>query len=78
MLYYLQISVPEVHRIDTGAIYTKIKIEQLQKWVPQIKWQEYFEHLMHPHSINASEEIVSYSTPYFLRVGEIMESVDKR
>jgi len=72
------ISVPEVHRIDTGAIYTKTKIEQLQKWVPQIKWQEYFMHLMHPHAINASEKIVSYSTPYFLRIGEIIESVDKR
>ena len=74
----LQISVPEVHRIDTGAIYTKIKIEQLQEWVPQIKWIDYFEHLLHPLPINASEELVSYSTPYFQKVGEIIESVDRR
>ena len=46
--------------------------------MPQIKWQEYFMHLMHPHKIDASEKIVSYSTPYFRRVGEVIESVDKR
>ena len=75
---YLQISVPEVHRIDTGAIYTNVKIEQLQKWVPQINWLGYFNNLLHPQKLNSSEEIVSYSTPYFLKLGKIIDSVDKR
>ena len=55
-----------------------MKIEQLQEWVPQINWLGYFNNLLHPQKLNSSEEIVSYSTPYFLKLGKIIDSVDKR
>ena len=73
-----QISVPEVERIDTGAIYHKLTIGQLQEEVPQIDWLEYFSVLLHPLPINTSEQVVSYSTPYFLQLGELLAQTDKK
>ena len=67
-----------MERIDTGAIYHKLTIGQLQEEVPQIDWLEYFSVLLHPLPINTSEPVVSYSTPYFLQLGELLAQTDKK
>ena len=72
------ISVPEVERIDTSAIYDKITIEELSKTVPQINWMVYFEELVRPMNITKEEKIVSYSTRFFVRLGLLLGETDKR
>ena len=72
------ISVPEVERIDTSAIYDKISIADLALKVPQINWMLYFRHLVHPMNITEHEDIVSYSTPFFVKLGHLLAKTDKR
>ncbi len=72
------ISAPEVERSDTSAIYDKTSIADLQLKVPQINWMLYFETLVHPLPIDENERIVSYSTPFFVKLGQLLETTDKR
>ena len=72
------ISVPEVERIDTSAIYDKITIAELSKKVPQINWMLYFKELVHPMNMTENEKIVSYSTKFFINLGNLLENTDKR
>ena len=72
------ISVPEVIRIDTSAIYHKITIQKLTELVPQIKWMTYFSELVSPMKINETEAIVSYSMDFFLALGKVLEKTEKR
>jgi hypothetical protein len=39
---------------------------------------QYFTHLFHPLKMTEEEEIVSYSTAFFIKLGEIIENTDKR
>ena len=73
-----EISVPEVERIDTSAIYSKTTIAELAELVPQINWMLYFRHLVYPMNITENESIVSYSTPFFINLGKLLEVTDKR
>ena len=73
-----QISIPEVSRIDTGAIYNKLTIRELQENISAIDWLKYFTHLVEPMEITDEEEIVSYSTGFFMKLGEVIQSTDKR
>ena len=73
-----KISVPEVIRIDTSAIYHKISIAELTKQVPQIDWMLYFSELVSPMHINDTEAIVSYSTAFFVDLGQLLAKTDKR
>jgi len=72
------ISVPEVIRIDTSAIYHKITIQKLTELVPQINWMTYFSELVSPMKINETEAIVSYSMDFFLALGKVLEKTEKR
>ena len=56
-----EISVPEVIRIDTSAIYHKITIQELAEKVPQINWKMYFRELVYPMNISDSESIGEYT-----------------
>jgi membrane metallo-endopeptidase-like protein 1 len=74
----LQISVEEVNRIDTSAIYHKTTVAELQKLVPQIKWMVYFRELVSPLNITDQENVVSYSTPFFVELGKLLEVTNRR
>ena len=50
----------------------------LAQQVPQIKWMLYFRELVYPMNITENEEIVSYSTRFFVRLGKLLEETDKR
>ena len=78
VVFFRQISVPEVSRIDTGAIYNKMSIRELQSNITAINWLEYFTTLFQPMDMTEEEEIVSYSTAFFIRLGEIIKDTDKR
>ena len=75
---FYQISVPEVGRIDTGAIYNKMTIRELQENISALDWVTYFTQLVYPMNITLDEEVVSYSTLFFMRLGEVLENTDKR
>ena len=72
------ISVEEVNRIDTSAIYDKISIKDLTAKVPQINWMTYFRELVKPLPIDENEKIVSYSTPFFVDLGKLLGQTDTR
>ena len=65
-------------RIDTGAIYNKLTIGELQDNISAIDWLKYFTHLLHPMNVTLDEEIVSYSTAFFMKLGEVIQDTDKR
>lgn len=46
--------------------------------VPQINWMLYFQELVHPMNMTENEEIVSYSTRFFVRLGKLLAKTDKR
>ena len=46
--------------------------------VPQINWMLYFQELVHPMTMTENEEIVSYSTRFFVRLGKLLEKTNKR
>ena len=46
--------------------------------VPQINWMLYFQELVHPMIMTENEEIVSYSTRFFVRLGKLLAETDKR
>jgi len=75
----VKITVPEEDRIDTGAIYTQLSLKELKEEVPGLDWQSYFDEVLGDDvSYNDSERIVSYSMPYFSRLGRVLNETDKR
>jgi hypothetical protein len=71
--------VPEEERIDTGAIYTQLSLDTLKKEVPELDWSAYFEEVLSDDvDYNLDERIVSYSMPYFKRLGPVLAATDKR
>ncbi len=70
--------MPEEDRLDTGAIYTKLTLAELKVEVPEIDWDVYFDTVLRGVPYNQSEEIVSYSMPYFVSLGKALEQTDER
>ena len=68
----------EIIRIDTGAIYDKLTVKELQRKMPKIDVMEYLRNLIDPLDIDTSEEIVSYSTPYFGNLSAVLNVTDIR
>lgn len=64
-------------RHDTSIIYKKLTLKQLQNLVPQIKWVEYLSSFL---GVNVTEDepVVAYGLSYFLQMGKIIESTDRR
>lgn len=69
--------MPEADRHDTGAIYTKLTVEELGKIVPEIDWLLYLNSFM-PTKIDQDELIVVYSMDYFKNMGKILSKVDTK
>ena len=57
VVFFRQISVPEVSRIDTGAIYNKMSIRELQSNITAINWLEYFTTLFQPMDMTEEEDV---------------------
>lgn len=77
MQYLFQASLPEADRHDTSAIYRKLPLSSLQKIVPQIRWREYLETFLED-GITDSEPVVAYGLSYFIEVGKILATTDRR
>ncbi|KAG5890126.1 hypothetical protein JTB14_027793 [Gonioctena quinquepunctata] len=70
-------SVPEQDRHDSSVIYKKLSLRELGKLVPQINWLEYFRSIF-DIDIKEEENVVAYGLPYFMEMGRIIASTDRR
>jgi len=71
--------VPEEERIDTGAIYTQLSLADLKSKVPEMDWDGYFDEVLGDDvDYDSSERVVSYSMPYFRRLGPVLAATDRR
>nr|XP_022914455.1 neprilysin-1-like [Onthophagus taurus] len=70
-------SLPEADRHDTSAIYKKLTLAELQKIVPQIKWLDYLTTFLEA-KIDEREPVVAYGLSYFIEMGKLIETTDKR
>ena len=73
-----KVSVPEEERLDTGAIYVQLSIDDLHSQVPQINWHEYFDVVLKDVAYTGEERLVSYSMPYFVELGKVLARTDQR
>ncbi|XP_033231624.1 neprilysin-1-like [Belonocnema kinseyi] len=71
----LQASLPEVDRHDTSSVYRKLKLRELQREVPQIKWRDYLQECA---PISEEEPLVAYAMPYLVEMGKIIAKTDRR
>ncbi|XP_072385133.1 neprilysin-1-like [Diabrotica undecimpunctata] len=70
-------SLPEQDRHDTSMIYKKMSIKDLAKLVPKFNWLEYFRTIF-DMNINEDEQIVAYGISYFVELGKILSTTDRR
>lgn len=60
-----------------GAIYQRLTIQKLKKFIPSIDWKRYFE-LAIPVQVNETEQIGVYGLDYFMDIGDLIYSTPKR
>lgn len=72
-----QASLPEADRHDTSSIYRKLTLAQLQHEVPQLDWMRYLTSFLDA-DITPDEMVVAYAMPYFIEMGNILASTDRR
>lgn len=72
-----QATLTEVDRHDNAYWYHKLTLQQLQDLVPQFNWLQYLSSFL-TIKIDSDESLVSYSTPYFIEMGKILEKTSRR
>ncbi|KAI5709965.1 hypothetical protein M8J76_016122 [Diaphorina citri] len=70
-------TLTEVDRHDNAYWYHKLTLQQLQDLVPQFNWLQYLSSFL-TIKIDSNESLVSYSTPYFMEMGKILEKTSRR
>lgn len=75
--FRLQITVSETRRQDTSEIYSKITLAQLQQSIPQFNWREFF-YSIFLTDFDEDESIVFYSLSYFVDLGKLLETTERR
>lgn len=72
------ISIPEADRQDTGAIYVKQTLAELQHLVPEIRWRDYLNAFLLEPPVQDTEPIVIYAMSYFQELGKLLARTDRR
>ena len=73
----LKATVPLNERHDTGELYHKLKIKQLQDLSPHFDWLTYF-NLILPVEVSEDEDIVSFSTSYMHEMSRLINNTESR
>lgn len=60
---------------DTGSIYKKLTVKELQNIVKEFDWLLYFNKIL-PEKIDTNEPIVVYSLSYLIEIGKILEQTE--
>jgi membrane metallo-endopeptidase-like protein 1 len=69
--------MPEADRQDTGAIYKKLTLKELQSVTPTFDWNAYLNTFM-PIKIEPEEPVVVYAFSYLIETIKIMHNTDAR
>lgn len=69
--------MPEADRQDTGAIYKKLSLKELQTISPEFDWSSYLNTFM-PIKIEMDEPVVVYAFSYLIESVKIMQKTDVR
>lgn len=72
------VSIPEADRQDTGAIYERMSLSELERRVPEILWRDYLNAFLPETPADDSEPIVSYAMSYFQELGHLLARTDRR
>ena len=70
-------STPEADRQDTGAIYAKMPLLELERRVPEMRWRDYLNAFL-PDGVENDEPIVSYAMLYLEEMGRQLVKTDRR
>ncbi|KAL0112027.1 hypothetical protein PUN28_013327 [Cardiocondyla obscurior] len=71
------VSLPEADRHDTAVMYRKLTLQELQQEVPQLQWLVYLREFINV-PIDEKELVVAYAMPYFVKMGRVISSTDRR
>ena len=69
--------MPINERHDTGELYNKLTIGELQQLVPHINWLEYFNAFM-PVNVTSDEKIVCFSIDFVKQLGPLVNNTENR
>lgn len=69
--------MPEAERQDTGAIYKKLTLKELQSVTPGFNWTTYLNSFMHV-PIELSEPVVVYAFSYIIDSIKIMQNTSPK
>ena len=69
--------MPINERHDTGELYNKLTIGELQQLVPHINWLEYFNAFM-PVDVTSDEKIVCFSIDFVKQLGPLVNNTENR
>ncbi|RWS29487.1 neprilysin-2-like protein, partial [Leptotrombidium deliense] len=72
-----QASMPEADRHDTGAIYNKMTIRELQAEVPEFNFLMYLNTYL-PMEVSESEFIVVYAVDYLKSIGKLLRHTERK
>lgn len=72
------VSIPEADRQDTGAIYEKMSLAELESRVPEIRWRDYLNAFLPERPVGDEEPVVSYAMSYFRELGKLLEKTERR
>jgi membrane metallo-endopeptidase-like protein 1 len=71
------VTMPQSDRHDTGVMYTKLTVKQLQQEAPELDWLLYFNTFM-PTTITDDEPIVSMANEYLKEMAKLVSRQEKR
>ncbi|OQV25628.1 Membrane metallo-endopeptidase-like 1 [Hypsibius exemplaris] len=71
------ISTPQEYRRNFTAIYEKTTVADMEKLVPQIKWNRYFELVLN-RTVSPKEVLVVYAKDYFIKLGNLLTKTSPR
>ncbi|XP_064642955.1 neprilysin-1-like isoform X2 [Lineus longissimus] len=71
------ITMTQTEKQDTGALYMKMTLRELQQKVPEIQWLYYFNGLVE-EELDENEKVVLFALKYFKKLGKLLKSTPKR
>ena len=69
--------MPINERHDTGELYNKLSVGELQRLVPEIDWLEYFNEFM-PMNVSDNERVVCFALDYVKQLGPLVNQTESR
>ena len=69
--------MPINERHDTGELYNKLSVGELQRLVPEIDWLAYLNEFM-PMNVSHDEQVVCFALDFVKQLGPLVNQTDSR